>query len=482
MADILKVFTPEQLFELNKNYVIAQAVGLTNYNLGSDIRAILEADAAIASTIGFDMIEAIRQGIPINLYTPLGFSRKLAASSTGELRFYRLPVFYIEYSGADVSVKLDITSLQLTLTTSATPGDDVTVLFSTFDTIDKVVTEIESKTNWSATKVQNGDVSDLYLYANKEIIDNKNYLLLNNTVDVMYLVAPLVTILAGVQASIDGKIFMTTVGGTIAVGDATSDPIGAISIQTGIDTNIEAEALNTIEGKGFLNTPIAGVEHAINDVAFTSGANEETTEEQAARFVTFGNGLHGGTELGINKDILDIVGIKAVSQRTSFPREGINTIIADDGTGNLSAPLIAEIRKVIEGDINDFENYPGRGVAGITYNIEPPIVRDIDIDTTLYRIGTASDEDELKADAKAQLEAYINVRKSGDDVVHSKVVSVGQRSSPGVYDFVITEMRQNGFPVTLGENVPVPEGEIARTGLGTSGLITITVVTLTAVP
>jgi hypothetical protein len=482
MADILKAFTPDQLFDLGKNYVISKDVGLTNYNSSSDTRAILEAVGAIVATVMLDMVEAIRKAIPTTLYTPLNFSRKPAISSTGELRFYRLPIFYIQYSGSDISVKLNITTLQLTLTTLSTPSDDVTVDFATFDTIDKVVTEIESKTNWSAIKIQNGEVNDLYLYSNKEIIANKNYLLLNNTVDVMYKAAPLVSILSGVQASGDGKIFLTTTSGTIDPGNATSEEIGATSIQTGVDSNIEEKAIDTIEGKGFLNTPVAGVEHVINDNAFVNGSNEETTEEQATRFITFVNGLHGGTKLGIEKDILDILGIKAVSLRERFPRDGINTIIADDGTGNLPGPLQDEILKVIKGDINDSENYPGKGVAGITYNIEPPIVRNIDIDATLFRIGTISDEDELKNNAELQIAKYINTRKSGGDVVHSKVVSIGQESSPGVYSFKVTEMRQNGFPVVVGTDVSVPDGEIARTGAGTSGIITITIITLSAIP
>ena len=64
MSTILKNFTPEQNYTLMRDKVIADNVGLTNFNEGSNTRAILEAVGLIASTIGFDYLEAIRQAAP----------------------------------------------------------------------------------------------------------------------------------------------------------------------------------------------------------------------------------------------------------------------------------------------------------------------------------------------------------------------------------------------------------------------------------
>lgn len=481
MSNIIKTFTKEQHYDLQKNYLISQNVGLTNYNTGSDTRAILEAVADIAAFLGLDFLEGLRRAIPIALYTPLGFNRKPATSSSGDLRFYRLPVFHVRYSGVDSSVKLDITALQLTLTTSGTPADDVTVDFATFTTIDAVVAEIESKTNWAATKVLNGFVNDLYLYSNKEIVGNDNYLNLSNSVDVMYNTAPAVVILANVQVSADNKIFIVSTGGSIAAGNATSQDLAAVSTQKGKDTNIDAQAINTIEGQGFILTPIVGVEYVINDESFGNGADEETDEERATRFKVFVNGLHGGTKRGIEKDVLEIDGIKVSALRERFPKDGINTIVADDGTGSLSGALVTEIQKVIEGDINDFENYPGKGVAGIQYNIQAPDVDEIDVEGTLYRIGTTSDEDEMKADAKLDVERYINTRIFGDDVVFAELGALGKRSHPAVYDFKITALQKNGFPAAL-DNVPISGSNVARTGGITSATVVLTVVTLSKIP
>ncbi len=481
MADIINTYTKEQYYDLQKNYVIAQNVGLTNYNSGSDTRAIIETVADIASMLGLDFLEGLRQAIPIMLYKPLEFERKSSVASTGELRFYRQPVFYIEYTGADASVKLDVTTLQLTLTTSGTPGDDVTVAFVTFTTIPAVVAEIESKTNWSCTQVLNGAVNDLYLYTNKEIVANINYLLANDTVDVMYNVAPLVIILSGVQVSVDGKIFYTTAGGTITAGNATSIDVAASAIQKGKDTNIDALAIDTFNGNGTISTPIPGVEHVINDAAFDNGSDEETDEERAARFQAYINGLHGGTKLGIESDVLDVDGIKGVTLRERFPKDGYNTVVADDGTGSLSATLINEIDKMLIGDPSDLENYPGKGVAGIKYNVEAPTLVTIDVTGVLTRIGETSDDAEMIASTKTTIENYINTLKLGGDVVHAELIALGKKTHPATYDFNITVLKKDTVSQPL-DNIGISDSQVARIGSGTSGIVTLTVNTLAALP
>ena len=108
MSEILKVFTPEQLYELIKNKIISDKVGFTNFNEGSRIRSILEAVAELEATTGLDYIEALRQSIPIALYDGFGFTKKGEVSSNGYFRLYRIPSFTIKYSGEATSVLLTI--------------------------------------------------------------------------------------------------------------------------------------------------------------------------------------------------------------------------------------------------------------------------------------------------------------------------------------------------------------------------------------
>ena len=59
MTAILSNYTPDQHYDLARNKVIADNVGLTNFNEGSNTRAILEAVGIIASAIGFDFLDCL---------------------------------------------------------------------------------------------------------------------------------------------------------------------------------------------------------------------------------------------------------------------------------------------------------------------------------------------------------------------------------------------------------------------------------------
>lgn len=472
MSTILGNPTPEQHYELARNKVIADNVGLTNFNAGSDIRSILEACSIIASILGFDFLEAIRQAIPIALYDGLTFTKKGASISNGYLRFYRLPVFTILYSGADADVKLSISGTQLTLVTSGTPSDDVTVNFATFNTIDAVVAEIDSKTNWSATKVQNGSVSDLYLYSNKQIVGNTDYKNVTDSIDVMNLSAPLINILSGTQVTVDDIIFQTTAAGTIDAGNATSAVIAASSIQTGDNSNISAQAIDTLSGKGTINTS-TDAEHVINDSAFANGREQETDAERASRFQLYIQGLTTGTKAGIESAILNLEEIKSVTMRARYPVPGTNTIIADDGTGNLSTTQIDLIRKVIEADPDDLTNYPGKGTAGINYNIEAPSVIAQNVAITIYRIGTNSDETEIKLAVQTAIEQYINTRRLGDDVIRAEIIERAMAAHPACYNTVLA---------TPSSDVSISLSEVSRTGSGTGASVVVTLVTYMTTP
>lgn len=473
MASILKNFTPEQLYELMKNKVISDNVGLTNFNQGSDIRSILEAVGLATSTVGFDFLEAIRQSIPIALYDGLNYTRKSASIATGFLRFYRLPIFYITYTGADSSVEITIDAVDLTLATSSTPADDVVFDFATYSTIDLLVAGIEAHGSYSATKVQNGAVADLYNYSTVEFKGVSNYLGTNNTRDITVDTAGLINIPSGVQASTGELVYQTTASGTIPAGDATSADIASESLQLGTDNNILANTIHTLNGDGYLVTSITGVEHVINDSAFSNGTEAESDDERAERFQTTVQGLHGGTVKGIEADVLAIDQIKSVTLRERDPVPGTNTIIADDGTGNLSTALIDTIRTLIDGDPDDLANTPGSGVAGITYNIQAPTVVPVDVTATITRVGTISDSTELQTAVQSAIEQYINTRRLGEDVVLSEIIKRAKAAHPAVYDFTIS---------VPASNTSISTAQISRTGAGTGALVTLILTTLTSMP
>ena len=147
--------------------------------------------------------------------------------------------------------------------------------------------------------------------------------------------------------------------------------------------------------------------------------------------------------------------------------------MADDGSGSITAELIAEIRKVLDGDPSDFINYPGCRAAGITINIVDPTVIPISVIIEIQRIGTLSDIDEIKTAVQSAIENYINTRQLGQDVVRNEIIALAKKAHPAIYDVILT------FP---SENVSIDDMYIPRTGSGTGGTITATVTTLTSMP
>lgn len=473
MAEILKAYTPQQLYELQRDKVIADNVGLTNFNEGSRVRSILEAVALIASSTQFDFLEGLRQSIPIALFDGLEFSRKSASNSSGFIRLFRLPLFYMTYTGSDSSNTITINSTTLTTTTSGTPADDLSITFSSFPTVQDLVNEINTNSAYTAVVVGNNggeDTTQLYTYSAKEIVGTANHLNTANSRDIMLLGNVGVVLPAALQVSVNDLVFQTTSGSNILAGDATSLPIALSSLTPGTIGNIIVNALDSLNGKGFISSAINGADYVINDSVFAGGENEENEEERSERFKIYVQGINRSTVIGIQAAVLEIDGIKSVTVRENFPQAGQFTVVADDGTGSLSAAQISEIIKVLDGDPDDLINFPGARAAGVTANVSAPAVIGVDVTIAIIRIGQISDETEIILNVKSAIEKYVNTRKIGDDVVLNEIRAISMAAHPANYDLSVS------LPTA---NVPIDSSSLARTGSGTGGLVAVTVNTLT---
>jgi len=243
--------------------------------------------------------------------------------------------------------------------------------------------------------------------------------------------------------------------------------------QTGIIGNISINAIDTLNGKGFINSSVDGVEQCINDAAFSGGSDEETDTQRKQRFSETVNALNAGTGAGIIAAIKAVSGVRSVGIRSAYPFKGANTIIVDTGTGTISAPLLAEIEKVLYGDPNDLTNYPGKNCEGIEYAISVPTIVDVNVGITIYRLPTINvDLITIQVDVQTAIEQYINTRKLGEDVLLSEIIRVSKNSNAAVYDAVITS------PVA---NISIDKNEFAKTGVGTGGTVIVIMVIATNV-
>jgi uncharacterized phage protein gp47/JayE len=467
MADILKVYTAEQLYTLYRNKILADNVGLTDFNSGSKTRALLESNSEIVSSISMDFKEAIYKAIPIALYEGFGFSKTGATKAIGFLRPYRKPAFWITYTGSGTSAKITSTSTDFDSAVIGAPGDAFSFAYSTYTTLTSLVAAIDALPNWTATLVGTGSTASntLYQYSGKEAIGSTNYL--NTTgLDIMLATATAIAVPTGYSVSVNQQTILTTADGTIAAGESGAT-IAAENSLAGINGNILANAIDTLNGSGYINSVIDGIEYAINDSSFSGGADGETNDERKTRFSEAVNGLNAGTELGIISALKTITGVRSVGIRESYPFVGTNTIIVDDGTQTISATLLAEIEKVLYGDASDFENYPGKNAAGMGYLIDAPTIVAVNVNITAYRLPSVNvDLTEIKSDIETAVEQYINTRGLGEDVLLSEIVKVGKNSNAAVYDLIVNS------PAT---NTSISDNEFAKTGSGTGATVVATV-------
>lgn len=473
MADILKVYTAEQLFEMYKNGILADGVGLTDFNEGSKVRALLESNSEITSSISMDHKEAIYKAIPIALYEGFGFSRTASVKATGYLRPYRKPALYVTYTGSGTSAKITSTSAIMSSAVTGAPGDAFSFDYATYSTLTLLVSAIDNEANWTATLVGSGSTASslLYQYTDKEVIGETNYS--NATgLDIMLATAIEISVPTGYSVSVNQQSFLTTADGTISAGES-GVAIAANASLAGTDGNISAAAIDTLNGKGYINSSIDGIEQVINDSAFSGGAAQETADSRKTRFSETVNALNAGTEFGIVAAIKGVTGVRSAGMRTSYPFKGTNTIIVDDGSGTISASLLASVEQVLYGDPDDLINYPGKNAEGIGYNIEAPDIIPVNVGITITRLPNVNvDLTEIKTDVQTAIEQYINTLSLGANVLTSAIIDVARNSNGAVYDAIVT---------SPASNVAINDNEFAKTGSGTGATVVATVTVATSI-
>lgn len=116
--------------------------------------------------------------------------------------------------------------------------------------------------------------------------------------------------------------------------------------------------------------------------------------------------------------------------------------------------LVAEAQKIVDGDADDRENYPGLRAAGILVIVDVPTVIQQVVEVTVTVLN-GYDHLEVKSNVKTAINDYVNSRGISDDVVLSELTR-RMKSVAGVYDVDY---------ITPTENVIILDDELARTQL-----------------
>ncbi|EIE01461.1 baseplate J/gp47 family protein [Leptospira licerasiae] len=249
----------------------------------------------------------------------------------------------------------------------------------------------------------------------------------------------------------------------------------------GTDYNIRRLSIDTAEGLGSLSIPLPSNVRLWNTADFGGGTNFETEESRLRRFRDFIVSLGRSTPLGIYNAASSIPGVAGVQLSTNVnPLSGnfeigwIN-IYVSDGTSNPPPELLNLVRKTIEGDLDDPENFPGYAAAGTYVYVAPVPVLGITVEFELEILNDSqlTNTDALNTATNALI-LYLNTLPVGFDVLLEQVIATILKSHPDFYRVNIQsffgKLANDPIPSPLPSpiDISVPDTYLPRTG-GTSG-------------
>lgn len=143
---------------------------------------------------------------------------------------------------------------------------------------------------------------------------------------------------------------------------------------------------------------------------------------------------------------------------------GLDSGTAVYATYSYYTNIIAEAQRVLEGDLNNPTTYPGIKAAGIFLSVEAPVIKRITVRVSITA-STGFSEVSLVDSVASNIEAYVNSRKIGEDIIRSKIIDVAHNVR-GVADIVV---------ITPTSNITVLDNElpVAVDSSGNS-LVTVT--------
>ncbi|KAA1292997.1 MULTISPECIES: baseplate J/gp47 family protein [Leptospira] len=277
-----------------------------------------------------------------------------------------------------------------------------------------------------------------------------------------------------------GLVFESVAPVTIAVGE-TYVEIELRAKEPGTDFNIRRLSLNTSEGLGTVNIELPPNTRIWNPSDFAGGTNKETEESRLKRFRNFIISLGRSTPLGIYTAVVSlsgIAGVQLITNRNPYSNEiefGWINLYVSDGTSNPPQTLLDLVKKTVEGDLSDPENFPGYSAAGTQVCVFkiPVIGITVRFELDLFSNSLLSFEDALSIATNA-ITTYLNTLAVGFDVLLKQVEATILKSHPDFYKVRILEyygkFATDPVPGPLPPltDISIPSTHLPRTG-GTSG-------------
>ncbi|WP_431860118.1 baseplate J/gp47 family protein [Azospirillum sp.] len=225
---------------------------------------------------------------------------------------------------------------------------------------------------------------------------------------------PVVLPVGVVVASTTGVQYQTIEAVTIPVGQDHADVV-ATALVAGPDGNTLADTITVIVSSA------SGATSVTNPTAFANGRGEETEDERRLRFAEYVKSLARGTVGSLvyaakNVQLLDPSSgtvLERVERVSVDEGPGHVSLYVYNGSGNTSAALVEEVRRVIDGyDDADGELVPGFRPAGMRVDVRA--MTEIPINASITaEVAALNRTDETEAQIKGAMSAVIRATRSG---------------------------------------------------------------------
>lgn len=260
-----------------------------------------------------------------------------------------------------------------------------------------------------------------------------------------------VIIPSGTKISDGIHVFICDQRCIIPKGSNISNSIVVRSESVGYENNIAANTINTI-----ITTVPSVVVGVSNATMAVGGSDVETDADALIRFKKMLNGLQGTNKYGFESDILSIDGVKSVGILEHFPPLAEDnyrfnaTIYVDDGSGELSDEIKANVEKVINGDGSN--EFPGIKPPGLNYNVKAAEGVAINVSVTCV-IDSSYDSEVIKNKVLLAIKEFIIKLGIGENVVLSQLLNT--ILSTGIKD--VKNLKING----IDGNIVISQSQIA---------------------
>lgn len=287
------------------NWISSNTSKITDFNVGSVVRTILESIAMELEELYYQLMKAVEEAIEEAIYRAFNFPRNPAQRSTGLVRFFRL-------RGTDVPV--NVPRLTTVATDSVPPilyetqTDSVVTAISSSSTGGSALQLIDTTRNFVnegvvlGSKVKNITDSGETLPAG--VLSISDTINTNDTLNFSSLTngasfALNITAFTKVYYSNNGVVSRIVIGGT-ATGGSTTTLVDTTKNFTALGVVVGSIVTRVADGKWTIVTSISGAGNTT--LNFTAGAGTPTFA--ASDIYTVGVGLYFPVGLVVNQDYI----------------------------------------------------------------------------------------------------------------------------------------------------------------------------------